>query len=158
MKDEDEVQKLIRLKRYETPGEQYYRRFAEDFKDRQRAELLQRSSRALFAERFSLWFDEVNGTKWLVPAGAAAAVVAAGVFLSPAEQNEADPGVATVASRQAAEEPTGTPAFGDEDFQVDIPRPAASMPDVSIPGFGPAPSGDAADIVPASVRGNLREL
>src|SRR6056300_861445 len=89
MKDSDDVQRLIRLKRYETPGEEYFQQFAENFKERQRAEMLQQSSRALLAERFSLWFEEMGSVKWLVPTGAAAAVGAGLFFAIPgASENE----------------------------------------------------------------------
>lgn len=83
MKDFEDVQRLVRLKQYETPGEEYFEQFAEDFKDRQRAELLQRSSRSLLAERVTTWWDEWNtGAKWLVPTGAAAAAVGVGIYLT----------------------------------------------------------------------------
>ncbi len=73
MNDSEDVQRLIRLKRYETPGEAYYQSFMEDFKERQRAELLRGSARGLLLERIGMWFDELGGAKRLVPAGAMAA-------------------------------------------------------------------------------------
>ena len=56
MKDSEDAQRLIRLKRYESPGDEYFRNFLESFKDRQRAELLRRSSRSILAERVAMWF------------------------------------------------------------------------------------------------------
>ncbi len=79
MKDSDEVQQLLRLKRYETPGEEYFDSFLNDFKDRQRSELLRRSARSILTERVTVWFDELGSAKWLVPTGAAAAAAAIGV-------------------------------------------------------------------------------
>lgn len=38
--DPDEITKLLRLKRFEQPQPEYFERFLEEFKDRQRAELL----------------------------------------------------------------------------------------------------------------------
>lgn len=87
MKEHEDVQRLIRLKKYETPGEEYFQNFAESLKDRQRSEMLKRSSAGIFAERLQVWFEETHGAKWLIPAGAAAAI-AAGVFVSlPVNEN-----------------------------------------------------------------------
>ena len=80
--ESEEVQRLIRLKRYETPGEEFYCRFTEEFKDRQRSELLNCSARSLLAERFGVWFDEWNAGRWLVPTGAAAAIGAGALLVS----------------------------------------------------------------------------
>ena len=44
IKDSNETDKLLRLKKYETPGEDYFAEFAENFKERQRSELLKQSS------------------------------------------------------------------------------------------------------------------
>ena len=83
LNDPEDVQRLIRLKRYESPGDEYFRSFSEAFKERQRAELLKQSARGLLIERFSLWFDESGGTKRFVPAGAlAAAAIGAGLYLA----------------------------------------------------------------------------
>ncbi len=87
MKEHEDVQRLIRLKKYETPGEEYFQSFTESFKERQRSEMLRRSSTEIFAERVQVWFEETHRAKWLVPAGAAAAI-AAGVLISlPVNEN-----------------------------------------------------------------------
>ena len=64
MQDENfnEVQQLIGLKRHEQPDDAYFEEFLDEFHRRQRQELLQRSSRSLFAERISTWFSGTN--KW----------------------------------------------------------------------------------------------
>jgi len=82
MKDSDEVQQLLRLKRYETPGEEYFNSFLNDFKDRQRSELLSRSARSILTERVTVWFDELGSAKWLVLAGATVAAIGVGVFVN----------------------------------------------------------------------------
>ena len=90
MKDSDEVRQLLRLKRYETPGEEYFDSFLNDFKNRQRSELLSRSARSILTERVTVWFDELGSAKWLVPAGAVAAAISVGVFVNtrrPADNN-----------------------------------------------------------------------
>lgn len=149
MKDEEEVQKLIALKRYETPGDAYYEQFVENFKDRQRSEMLKHSSRALLAERVSVWFDEMNGAKWLAPAGAVAAAVAVGVFVLGPEENENTAPMALL-SEQKAE---AAEAAKNEDFQIDLPKP-----DQRVPTLKSEVTGGTSGIMPASVRGNLREL
>lgn len=126
MKDEEEVQKLIALKRYETPGDAYYEQFLENFKERQRSEMLRHSSRALLAERVSTWFDEMNGVKWLAPAGAVATAVAAGIFIAGPQENENAPPAALLVE----EVPSVEPVSVDEDFEIDLPKPDQSVPDL----------------------------
>jgi len=144
MKDSDDVQRLIRLKRYETPGEEYFQQFAENFKERQRAEMLQQSSRALLAERFSLWFEEMGSVKWLVPTGAAAAVGAGLFFAIPgASENEVPTSAIVETSSDKATMPS-FPESTDENIQLKIPK-----------AMSPAIDGN---VLPASARGTLREL
>ncbi len=126
MKDDDEVQKLIALKRYETPGDAYYEQFLENFKERQRSEMLRHSSRALLAERVSTWFDEMNGVKWLAPAGAVAAAIAAGIFVAGPEENDKTQPPSLLAEEAAAV----APVVGDEDFEIDLPKPDQRVPDL----------------------------
>lgn len=71
MSEFEEVQKLIRLKRYEQPPSDYYENFLSDFQKRQRAELLNRSARSLFCERFATYCQSFGPEKWVVAAGAA---------------------------------------------------------------------------------------
>ena len=144
MKDSDDVQRLIRLKRYETPGEEYFQQFAEDFKERQRAELLQQSSRTLLAERVSLWFEEMGSAKWLVPTGAAAAV-GAGLFFAIPGANENEGPASTIA--EASEEQATMPSFPESTVEtIELKIPKAKPPAID------------GNILPASARGALREL
>jgi DNA-binding transcriptional LysR family regulator len=73
--------KLIRLKRYETPGADYFERFIEEFHERQRAEPLQVSVGTLAADRFATWWGSVSTPARLACASVAAMAVmaAAGV-------------------------------------------------------------------------------
>lgn len=80
--------KLIGLKRYETPGEEYFERFLKDFQERQRSELLRLSVDTLLRDRFSAWVDGVPRMLRLALAGAAAVIAfaaVAGVLRSGAE-------------------------------------------------------------------------
>ncbi|MCG8600002.1 MAG: hypothetical protein MI807_07670 [Verrucomicrobiales bacterium] len=144
MKDSEDVQRLIRLKRYETPGEEYFQQFAEDFKERQRAEMLQQSSRSILAERVSLWIEEMGSAKWLVPTGAAAAV-GAGLFFAVSGTDKNVTPASSIADR--ADGIVDLPSFpesSNEVIQLKIPRTTP-----------PALEGS---IIPASVKGALREL
>lgn len=54
----------IRLKRHETPGEDYFEGFLREFHRRQRAALLSRSSLSLFLERVKTYLEDPGGPKW----------------------------------------------------------------------------------------------
>ncbi len=57
MLDETQVQKFIRLKRFEQPPPGYYERSLQEFHRRQRAELLRRSA-------LQIWFDRLSSGLW----------------------------------------------------------------------------------------------
>ena len=80
---EEDVQKLIRLKRHESPPEEYFENFLEEFQTRQRGELLKQSSFGLFKDRVATWYREQGAVKWVAGAGAAYAGVMAAVFMWP---------------------------------------------------------------------------
>ena len=152
MKDSDseDVQRLIRLKRYETPGDQFYEQFAENFKDRQRAELLQSSARSLLAERIGVWWDESNGSRWMIPAGAAAAL-GAGVLFVSGVTSENVPATQVVAEESSAD--FGLPDFPettDEVIELQLPKPSESIPGQKAPEYS--------KVLRAKVGGSLREL
>ncbi|MGH8048296.1 MAG: hypothetical protein ACREKL_13725 [Chthoniobacterales bacterium] len=66
-----EIQKLIRLKRYEKPREDYFEDFLLEFQRRQRGEMLQRPVWQIAWERANLWLEGFR-----VPALAYASIVA----------------------------------------------------------------------------------
>lgn len=84
---EDELQSLLRLKRYEQPEEGYFDDFLQEFQERQRSELLQTSARGLVMERVKTWFDFSQVTNRLIlgagVACAACVAVALAVQLLP---------------------------------------------------------------------------
>lgn len=71
----EDTRKLIALKRYETPGEEYFENFLTEFHQRQRAEVLKLSAWQLLRERFDTWLIGWHGQRWLT-AGAGAAFAA----------------------------------------------------------------------------------
>lgn len=91
MSDIDDVKKLLRLKRYEQPPPGYYERFAEEFKERQRAELLCQSARGLLMERISTWMWSGGTRRWIYAGGATGAMVAAGFYFAPSLLSDAPP-------------------------------------------------------------------
>ncbi len=147
MKDTDDVSKLIRLKRYETPGEEYFSNFADDFKDRQRAEMFQTSSLSIFRERALAWYEQSSSNAWLVPTGAAAAAAVAISFVVLNSSNEpADLPVSGIAEFQGDAD-ISLPAFPDspeEDIELNLPEAETSPPPAtfeSSPGILPAGAG-----------------
>lgn len=142
MKDSEDVQRLIRLKRYETPGEDYFVQFREELKERQRAEMLMNSSRSLAMERIGMWLKELNEPRWVLPAGAtatAAAAVAAGMFALMPEQEENTSAVAGFAQQPGVspEAPANTyyPANYEESFEIQLPKPDPRAPGLSNEAF-----------------------
>lgn len=92
----DDISTLLRLKRHEHPPDGYEDRFLAEFQQRQRAELLKRSSLSLLWERFNTYLGEVSGQKWLyLPASAA--VVALALFLLNVLADPSVPSIPTMA-------------------------------------------------------------
>lgn len=72
--ENEDLQKLLRLKRYESPEEGYFEQFLDDLKERQRTDGLRQSSLHVFKDRFTQWIDDMGNEKWAVPAGSFAAM------------------------------------------------------------------------------------
>ncbi len=160
--DSEDVQRWIRLKRYESPGEGYYESFLQDFKERQRSEMLRQSARGLLFERVAMWLEESGGAKRLVPAGAlAAAALGAGLYYFAGAAGTPEGG-ATYAGAPAGEAqvpPAATASVVAEDRPADeeaihlhLPRPAVRVPDLA------DESQLDAKVLSAGIRGGLREL
>lgn len=158
MNDSDDVQRLIRLKRYESPGDEYFQSFMEEFKERQRSEMLKQSARGLLFERISMWFEESGGARRLVPAGAfAAAAVGAGLYFATAGSGESTaPAIAGApgASPASTAQYFTSPAAG-EDAPIELQLPARSK---RVPGVTDDHLSAAPGLLPAGARGYLREL
>lgn len=88
--DFSELQKLLRLKRLETPGKEYFNRFVDAFHTYQRREILQEEP--WYAKVVEVLFEPwVAGVPRLATVAASAACLLAGVafFLSPVQSGSA---------------------------------------------------------------------
>lgn len=157
--DPQDVNKLIGLKRYESPGEEYFENFLDGFHQKQRQDLLQFSSRQLFAERVATWMAPHGRAAWMVPAGAVAAALAAGLYFGlpvgevSAPQNRLALVPASVTQSQL-DATTSMPM--ESTVQLNLPRRADSAPG---PATGQVRSQNASSaLVPVNLRGSLREL
>jgi len=159
MNDSDDVQRLIRLKRYESPSDEYYRSFMDEFKERQRSEMLKQSARGLLFERITMWFEESGGARRFVPAGAlAVATVGAGLYFASAGSEEAAAPSLAGSSKKEASATTAqyfvAPAVGeDQPIELQLPVRNQRIPGVSDDHLSAVPG-----ILPAGARGHLREL
>ncbi|MGV3660110.1 MAG: hypothetical protein ACO1TE_07990 [Prosthecobacter sp.] len=93
MSDFENIQKLIRLKRFENPGEGFTEEFLKEFHQRQRAEMLKQSSIDLLVERVLTWWNHLTVPKWSL-ATAMAAVCAGSFFLLGGTATNSAPEVA----------------------------------------------------------------
>lgn len=93
MSDFENIQKLIRLKRFENPGEGFTEEFLKEFHQRQRAEMLKQSSIDLLAERVSTWWHHLTVPKWSL-ATAVAAVCVGSFWLLGGTQTQSAPEMA----------------------------------------------------------------
>ncbi|WP_395752117.1 hypothetical protein [Prosthecobacter sp.] len=102
MNEFENIQRLIRLKRYEQPEEGFTENFLQQFHERQRAELLKQSSLELLTERFSTWWSHLLVPKWsLATAALAICSVCAWMLSRPGETS----GAAITESPTAPEKP-----------------------------------------------------
>jgi hypothetical protein len=156
MNDSDDVQRLIRLKRYESPSDEYYRSFMDEFKERQRSEMLKQSARGLLFERLSMWFEESGGAKRFVPVGAlAVATIGAGIYFANAGSSDALTG--GIAGKGEASPAGGyfiSPAL-DEDAPIELQLPERNG---RVPGLSGGRFSATTGALPAGASGNLREL
>ena len=101
------IQKLIRLKRYEQPPEDYFEDFLLEFQRRQRAEMLQRPVWQIAWERANLWLEGFR-----VPALAYASILVAAIgvtgLMVSSQSGPSTHAVASVSSSGAVNLPSST--------------------------------------------------
>ncbi|MCB1088427.1 MAG: hypothetical protein KDM63_15370, partial [Verrucomicrobiae bacterium] len=76
----------------------------EEFKERQRSEILRISSRGLLIERVHTWIWSTGTRRWLAAGSATSALVVAGFFLIP-DSTPDTPSASNSASMEKIEEP-----------------------------------------------------
>jgi hypothetical protein len=102
MNEFEDIQRLIRLKRFEQPEEGFTENFLQQFHQRQRAELLKKSSVELLVERITTWWEHLLVPKWsLATAALAVCALSAWMLTRPAEK----PGASLTAAPAAPEKP-----------------------------------------------------
>jgi hypothetical protein len=83
MSEFEDIQRLLRLKRYEKPPEDFVDDFVRQFQHRQRQELLRHSARGLLWERVNTYFEGLFAPKWRWAGATAVALLLAGVIFRP---------------------------------------------------------------------------
>ena len=78
-----DIQKLIRLKRFEAPQEEAVDDFLEEFQRRQRSQALTGSSTKLLFERVTTFMSSFGNTRWVFAAGGVYACVMAFALVKP---------------------------------------------------------------------------
>lgn len=100
MSDFEDIQRLLRLKRYERPPEDFVEDFIRQFQHRQRQELLRHSARDLLWERVSTYFEGLFAPKWRWAGGTAFALLAAFMAFKPAASSPGGPGSSPPVAQQ----------------------------------------------------------
>jgi hypothetical protein len=80
MSDQIDIQKLLRLKRYEKPEPEYFEDFLEEFQRRQRAELLKRSLWQIVCDRTNAFVGHLSITQYGYRMASAAVLLVAGLL------------------------------------------------------------------------------
>ncbi len=119
----EDIHKLLRLKRYEHPSPDYFERFLDEFHHRQRADLLRQPAWGLLWERFVNAFPEFHVPRLAYAGVAAAAVVLSAVILVSQEDN--NPSGPTFALNSPAPIVNVLPAG-----QGDVRLPVSTRPDL----------------------------
>src|SRR4051812_33190566 len=83
MSDFEDIQRLLRLKRYERPSEDFVEEFVRQFQHRQRQELLRHSARGLLWERVNTYFEGLFAPKWRWAGATAVALVTVFMVFKP---------------------------------------------------------------------------
>lgn len=140
MDDFTELQRLLRLKRHETPAEDFFEDFMRDLHHAQRAEMLKRSVWRIAVDRLESLWPQVPVGRYAYGGSCAAALVLAGV--TSARILHAPAVVADGSSsfqRLASAAPkvnfyASRPVAGLADLNFDKPRPA-TLPAASGPRY-----------------------
>ena len=127
MLDDQQLQKLLRLKRYEQPPPGYFDRALEEFHRRQRAELLRRSGIQVWFKRFASGVWSFRVPTYAYGAAFAAFVAAATIIGSGVWTVETTSDLPSVATNPAVREVSGNrlALSGNLDWSKFYPSPAS---------------------------------
>jgi hypothetical protein len=134
MDNEDSITKLLRLKRYEQPPEEYFQNFLAEFQARQRSEVIHRPLLRIAWDRFSSMFTMPPVPKLVMTTSFAAAVFAAVFVMNWADDDT--PSNLTLASSGAAQlDSKARPAQGKNGSAVQYVLPARPVSYASARSF-----------------------
>lgn len=154
MSETDDIERLIRLKRYESPGEAYYSAFLEDLKERQRAGMLQTSARNLLMERIGTWIAECGRTRCVLALSTCVVAVLCTTFYFASITAFNSESGNTIAAGSSASSSSPTLSEADIDsIQLKIPELSTRVPDQKVVQ---TPTGG--NLIPIGVHLGLREL
>jgi hypothetical protein len=124
--DPDDISKLLRLKRFEQPPPEYFEKFLEEFKDRQRAQMLRDPAWRIAWDRLVAFFGEQMPARIGYGFASTAVLVAAAIASFQILENRPVEIVASAPAPQSVPAQT-SPASFDLGSQVqlpDLPSPA----------------------------------
>ena len=139
MPENDDISRLLRLKRYEQPLPEYFDKFLTEFHRRQRCELLRRSACRIAIERVQAFFGETAFSRLAYGAATAVVLVVAGItaakIVAPGAPGSANLTQATTAAPAPADVPgesSNAPARNDQPEPVQVAKddhqPAVLIP------------------------------
>jgi hypothetical protein len=121
---EDEISKLLRLKRFEKPSPEYFENFLREFQERQRAQLLREPAWRIAWDRLAAFFGGNEASRYGYGLASAAVLVAAAIASFNILQSGPRGGEAVVA-RQEEASPAMQPAAFGLNSRVQLPDPTA---------------------------------
>lgn len=87
MREDDQISKLLRLKRYEQPPPEYFEKFLREFHRRQRAEMLRRPAWRIALDRLQALLSHMTFSQMSYGTATVAVLVSAGVITVKLVQN-----------------------------------------------------------------------
>jgi hypothetical protein len=123
----DRLTALLRLKRHETPGEDYFDSLLPRFHARQRAEMLRGSSLRLLGERVGVFLDNLWGGRWVAGGLAAYASVLLGAVVL-LQWSSSPPGPSSQVLQPVSLQPAGPSQILPVEVRITPVRPLPKTP------------------------------
>lgn len=134
MDNEDSITKLLRLKRYEQPSEEYFQSFLAEFQARQRSEVIHRPLLHIAWDRFCSMFVMPPVPRLAMASSFAAAVFAA-VFVLTWADDDTPPSPTLASSGAVQRDSKARPAQGKNSSAVQYVLPARPVSYASARSF-----------------------